>query len=101
MKKAALWICLVTSFAFVAAFAQASPRSEPGRKGPANLLEPIASHPKISISFFNALSQVNLYLAGAVWAGVAEANSSNTAVAEVHLADPPSQPFPRRFAPPA
>ena len=43
----------------------------------------IASHPKISLPFLNDLGQVNPYLAGAVWAGVAEANSSNTEVAEV------------------
>ncbi len=43
----------------------------------------ISSHAKISLPFLNDLGLVNSQLAGAVWAGVAEANSSKTEVAEV------------------
>jgi hypothetical protein len=36
----------------------------------------IAAHPKLPIPFINDLAQVNSLLAGAVWAGIGEANSS-------------------------
>jgi hypothetical protein len=35
-----------------------------------------AAHPQLSISFLNDLAQVNPLLAGAVWAGIGEANSA-------------------------
>jgi hypothetical protein len=36
----------------------------------------IAAHPRISAPFFNDLAELNPLLAGAVWAGVSEANSA-------------------------
>lgn len=47
------------------------------------LADCVSCHAKISLPFLNDLAQVNPYLAGAVWAGVAEANSSKTEVSEV------------------